>query len=124
GGGGDAPATQVAIEGRRLAVEISDGKVDEPVPIQIARGDPHTSLVGSRRIGSDTGLVSDLFESHSPEIAEQEVGRGVVSDEQVQTAVSVQVCGHHAEAAAVAVDYTGLSGKVPEPPPIITWQGV
>ena len=63
--------------------------------------------------------MPDLLEAHPAEVAEQEVGRGVVGDEQVDPAVVVEVGGDHPEAAAVAVDDPGLGRHIDEPAPVV-----
>ena len=117
-------AAQVAVERRRLAVEVGDGQVDEPVAVEVPRGDPHAGLVDPRGIAGHAGGVADLLEPHPAEVAEQEIGRGVVGDEQVDPAVVVEVGGDHPEAAAVAVDDPGLGGDIHEPPPVIAEEAV
>ena len=117
---GEGAAAQVAVERGRLAVEIGDGQVDEPVAVEVARGNPHAGLVAARSIAGHAGEVPDLLEAHPAVVAEQEVGRGVVGDEQVEPAVVVKVGGDHPEAAAVAVDDPGLGGHVDEPAAVVS----
>ena len=85
----------------------------QAVAVEVARGDPHAGLVVPRGVAGHAGGVPDLLEPHPAEVAEQEVGRGVVGDEQVDPAVVVEVGGDHAEAAAVAVDDPGLGRSRP-----------
>ena len=60
----------------------------------------------------------------APEVAEQEIGRGVVGDEEVQAAVLVEVGGDDPEAAAVAVDDPRARGDIHEPPPVVAEEAV
>ena len=116
------PPAQVAVERGRLAVEVGDGQVDQPVAVEVARGDAHAGLIGPRGIAGDAGGVPDLLESHPADVAEQEVGRGVVGDEKVHSAVVVEVGGDDSEAAAVAVDDPGLGRHIHEAASVIPEQ--
>ena len=120
----EVASAQIAVERGRLAVEVGDGQVDQPVAVEVARGDAHAGLIGPRGIAGHAGSVPDLLEPHPADVAEQEVGRGVVGDEKVHPAIVVEVGGDHPEAAAVAVDDTSLRRHIDEPARVIAEQVV
>ena len=63
--------------------------------------------------------MADLLEPEPAEVAEQEVGRLVVGDEEVEPAVVVEVGGDDPQAAAVGVDDPGLVRDVDEPAAVV-----
>ena len=63
--------------------------------------------------------MADLLEPEAAQVAEQEVRRAVVGDEEVDPAVVVEVGGDDAQPPAVAVDDPGLGGDVDEPAAVV-----
>ncbi len=68
--------------------------------------------------------MADLLESQAAQVVEQEVGRHVVGDEEIDPPVIVEVGGDHAEPSAVAVDDPGRRGHVDEPAAVVAEQVV
>ena len=117
-------SAQVAIERRRFAEEVGDGQVGPAVAVEVAAGDAHAGLVAPVGVAGHAGQVADLLESEPAQVAEQEIGRHVVGDEQVDAVVVVEVGGDDAQPPAVAVDDPGLRGHVDEPAAVVAEQVV
>ena len=110
-------AAEVAVEGRRLVVEVGDGQVGQAVAVEVAAGHAHARLVAALRVAGHARARADLLELQAAAVAEQEVGRLVVGHEQVDAAVVVEVGGDDPEPSAVAVDDPGLAVTSTNRPP-------
>ena len=116
---GEEARAEVLVERGRLAEEVGDGQVEPTVAVEVAAGDPHPCAITAAAGRRQAGLVAGFLEAQAAPIAEQEVGRPVVGDEQVDLAVLVEVGGDHAQAPAVAVDDPGFTRHVDEPAAIV-----
>ena len=94
-------ATQVPVEGRVFVVEVGDRQVGPAVAIEVAAGDAHARLVGAVGVAGNAGRLADFLEAEAAPVEEEELGRLVVGDEEVDPSVAVQVGRNHAEAPAV-----------------------
>ena len=99
----ELPGPEVVEERGRLAVEVGHGQVGPAVAVEVAAGDPHARLVAPLAAGAGPRDLADLLEPEAPPVAEQEVGRHVVGDVDVEPAVVVEVGDDDAQSAAVAV---------------------
>ena len=116
---GEDAIAAVLVEGGVLVVEVGDGQVGAAVAVRIAAGDPHPRLVDAVAVARHAGRRRDLLEAEPPRVAEEEIGRLIVGDEEVEPAVAVEVGGDDPQAPAVAVDDPRLGGRVDEPAPVV-----
>ena len=107
-----------------LGVEVRDGQVHPAVAVLVAEGHPHPRLERPRTVGRDARGGGDLLEPHPAQVAEVEIRRRVVGDEEVDPPVVVEVAGDHAEPPPLRVDDPGLGGHVDEPAGVVAEQVV
>ena len=124
---GDGPVAevataQVAIEGRRLAVEVGDRQVGASVAVEIAARDPHSRLIPPVGVRRDAGSDAHLFEAKAAAVSEQVVRRRVVGHEEVDATVLVEVGGDDPEPTAVAIDDASGRRHVDEPAAVVAEQ--
>ena len=106
---------EVVEEGVGLVEEVGDEEVGRPVAVEVVGDDPHAGGRPPRAVQGDAGGHARLLEPEAAAVEEEEVGREVVGDEEVEPAVAVEVGDRQAEAAAVGggVD-PGLAADVGE----------
>ena len=107
-------AAEVAEEGARLVDEVREEQVDAAVAVEVVGHDAHARRGPARAVGGDPRRDADLLEPQSAQVAEQEVGRGVVGDEDVELAVVVEVGDGQAQAAAARAREPGRPADLGE----------
>ena len=107
-------ATVLQVKGGRLSGEVPDGDHERTTAILPRRIDPHPGERRSGAVRRETRLEPAVLEASVAEIAQHEVGDGVVGDEEVRGPVAVVVFHDDAEGLATEVSETRLAGRVDE----------
>src|SRR6185437_12978269 len=95
----------VAVERVELMIEVGDEHVHEAILVEISGVDSHAGPSLAAFAERDTGCESDLLEVLPLLILEQEIGLGIVGDEQVHPAIIIYVGGDHRPTFAGIVGY-------------------
>ncbi|MFO0890856.1 MAG: hypothetical protein U0790_17135 [Isosphaeraceae bacterium] len=84
-----------------LAEEVGDDDVIEPVAVVVTLGDPHVGLDLALAVDGDPPAPGDVLEGAVVAVAPEDIGLGVIGDEDVHPAVAVEVRREAAHAPAV-----------------------
>ena len=110
---------QVLVQGRVFAVKVGDGQVGQAIAVQVAASDSHARCVDARVVAGDAGDLADLFKVEAAPVQEQELGRLVIGDEQVDPPITIKVIGHDAEAFPGLVENSRLGRDIDETSAVI-----